>query len=390
MPTSTPLYNQLLSLLSQHSQYRDWRHLKALAWMVNALICSGKINLSEWESYVVSQATKAQSIERRWQRFVRNRRVKVRSLYIPLVMAAINEWKHQRVYLALDTTMLWNRFCIIHLSVVCGGRAIPFLWKVLAHKSSTVAFGEYKLMLRLAQRLLSNYPDIMLLADRGFANHQLTKWLKNSNWHYCLRLPCDVTLHDARRHPIELKYLYPPKSEAVFYHHVGLWLDGEIRCNIVLANVQGVKEPWAVITDEEPSLQTLWQYGLRFRVEELFLDSKSGAFQLEESKIRDRQSLERLYLVAAVALLFATAHGMTIQLNGLRTQVDPHWKRGLSYLKIGLRWLKGVLHKGRTLLSPVALFYQDTQPCFASKKAKKQYYDAIWFSRIREIKCSIV
>ena len=246
MSTSTPLYNQLLSLLSQHSQYRDWRHLKALAWMVNALICSGKINLSEWESYVVSQATKAQSIERRWQRFVRNRRVKVRSLYIPLVMAAINEWKHQRVYLALDTTMLWNRFCIIHLSVVCGGRAIPFLWKVLAHKSSTVAFGEYKLMLRLAQRLLSNYPDIMLLADRGFANHQLTKWLKNSNWHYCLRLPCDVTLHGARRHPIELKYLYPPKSEAVFYHHVGLWLDGEIRCNIVLANVQGVKEPWAV------------------------------------------------------------------------------------------------------------------------------------------------
>ena len=60
------------------------------------------------------------------------------------------------------------------------------------------------------------------------------------------------------------------------------------------------------------------------------------------------------------------------------------------YLKIGLRWLKGVLHKGRDLLSPLALSYQDTPPCFASKKAKKQYYDAIWFSRIYEIKCSTV
>ncbi|MGF1590569.1 MAG: sensor histidine kinase, partial [Pleurocapsa sp.] len=39
------------------------------------------------------------------------------------------------------------------------------------HKSSTVAFAEYKLMLKLAQKLLSNYPDIMLLADRGFANY---------------------------------------------------------------------------------------------------------------------------------------------------------------------------------------------------------------------------
>jgi hypothetical protein len=47
----------------------------------------------------------------------------------------------------------------------------------------------------------------------------------------------------------------------------------------VLATVKGAKEPWAVITDEPPTLQTLWQYALRFRVEELFLDSKSGAFE---------------------------------------------------------------------------------------------------------------
>ena len=122
-------------------------------------------------------------------------------------MAAISNWNQQRLYLALDTTMLWNRFCIIHISVVCGGRAVSFLSKVLAHKSSTVTFAEYKLMLKLSHRLLSNYPDIMLLADRGFANHELVNWLQNTNWHYALRLPCNVNLHGVRRHPIELKYL---------------------------------------------------------------------------------------------------------------------------------------------------------------------------------------
>ncbi|MGB5633635.1 MAG: hypothetical protein WBM44_00780 [Waterburya sp.] len=30
---------------------------------------------------------------------------------------------------------------------------------------------------------------------------------------------------------------------------------------------------------------------------------------------------------------------------------------------------------------------QDVQSCFASQKAKKHYYDALWFSRIQEIKC---
>ena len=386
MFNSTPLYNQLFSLLSQHCKYRDVRHLKALVWMVIGLIQSSKINLSEWECYIPSRATKAQSFERRWQRFVSNQRIRVRSLYVPLVLGAIKNWHSQRLYLALDTTMLWNRFCIIHLSIVCGGRAVPFMWKVLEHKSSTVAFTEYKLMLRLSARLLSSYPDVMLLADRGFANHELVNWLQNSTWHYCLRLPCDVILHGVRKHPIELKYLYPQKAEAVLCHDVGLWLDGKYRCNIVLANVRGVKEPWAVITDENPSLQTLWQYGLRFRVEELFLDSKSGVFQLEDSKIRDRKALERLYLIVALALLFATCHGVTLQLKGLRTQVDPHWKRGLSYLKIGLRWLKGVLSKGRNLFFPTTLLSEDIQPCFASRKAKKQYYDAIWFSRIQEIR----
>jgi hypothetical protein len=204
---------------------------------------------------------------------------------------------------------------------------------------------------------------------------------------YCLRLPCDVTIHGARRHPIELKYLYPSKSEAVLYHSVGLWLDGKCRTNLVLANVKGVKELGAVITDEEPTLQTLWQYALRFRIEELFLDSKSGVFQLEESKIRHPQALERLYLVVALALLFATVHGMTVELKGLRQRVDPHWERGLSYLKIGLRWLKGTLHKERDLFEPTPLFSQNLLPCFASLKAKREYYNAIWFTRISELKC---
>jgi hypothetical protein len=81
--------------------------------------------------------------------------------------------------------------------------------------------------------------------------------------------------------------------------------------NLVLATVKGAKESWAVVTDEPPTLQTLWQYALRFRVEELFLDSKSGAFELGDSRLRSTDALERLYLVAAIGLLYATTlrHG---------------------------------------------------------------------------------
>lgn len=388
MSNSTHLYGQLLDFLRQYSRASDLRHFKALAWMVSALVCSGQLSLSAWEPFVPSRATKAQSVERRWQRFLVNGRIRVSALYVPLVLVALSGWKPHRLYLALDTTMLWNRYCMIHLSVVCCGRAVPLLWRVLEHGSATVAFAQYQGVLRKARWLLRQHGDVMLLADRGFANHELIGWLQASRWHYCLRLPCDVLLHGAiRRYPVAVGSLYPPLGEARLYRNVGLWQDGFYRCNLVLATVHGAKESWAVITDESPTLQTLWQYALRFRVEELFLDSKSGAFELQDSRLRSTAALERLYLVGAIAILYATTQGMAVQIAGLRSQVDPHWRRGISYLKIGLRWLQGVLHKGRELLTPIPLLPKDPQPCFASKQAERDFYEQIWFSRIRSLTC---
>lgn len=387
MTHSTQLYGQLFSLLRQYCRAEDLRHLKALAWMVSALICSGQLSLPAWEPYVPSRATQAQSVERRWRRFLGNQRVRVSRLYLPLVMAALSGWKQHRLYLALDTTVLWNQYCMIHLSVVCCGRAVPLLWRVLEHGSATVAFKEYQPLLRKARWLLRQHPDVMVLADRGFANHELMEWLQVSRWHYCIRVPCDVLLHGASKYPRMVSSLYPPLGEARLYRQVRLWADGVHRCNLVLATVRGAKESWAVVTDEPPSLQTLWQYALRFRVEELFLDSKSGAFELEDSRLRCEAALERLYLVAALTLLYATAQGMSVQLAGLRQQVDPHWRRGISYLKIGLRWLQGVVHKGRLLLYPLPLLPQDPEPCFASNRAEQDFYDQIWFTRIRSLTC---
>jgi hypothetical protein len=305
MNTSTPLYLQLLGFFRQYSRVKDWRHLKTLGWMVSALIGSGKLSLSAWEPYVTSQATQAQSFERRWRRFLTNGSINVERIYIPLVMAALSQWKHQRLSLAIDTTVLWDKYCMIHVSVVCCGRAIPLLWDVIEHDSATVAFGDYEKLLRKARWLLRGYCDVMLLADRAFACHDLMAWLKLTTWfgrctaqrHYALRLKCDVLIHGVNRHPIEVGKLYPPMNQAKLLTNVGLWADAMHRANLVLATVKGAKDSWAVITDEVPSLQTLWNYSSRFCVEELFLDSKSGAFELEDSRLRHTESLKHCHSI---------------------------------------------------------------------------------------------
>lgn len=59
MTNSTHLYSQLLDFLRQYSRARDLRHLKALAWMVSAMVCSGQLSLPAWEPYVQKESEKS-------------------------------------------------------------------------------------------------------------------------------------------------------------------------------------------------------------------------------------------------------------------------------------------------------------------------------------------
>ena len=77
----------------------------------------------------------------RCRRWLSNQRIGVEALYGPLVLWAIQHWQKlgHSLHLALDTTVVWNRFCIVVLSLVCHGRAIPLLWHTLEHPSASVS-----------------------------------------------------------------------------------------------------------------------------------------------------------------------------------------------------------------------------------------------------------
>lgn len=87
-------------------------------------------------------------MERRWSRLLSNERIGVADLYVPLVLVVLSGWQPHLLALALDTTVLWNRYCMIHLSLVCCGRAVPLLWRVLELEHATVAFKEYQPLIR--------------------------------------------------------------------------------------------------------------------------------------------------------------------------------------------------------------------------------------------------
>ncbi len=66
---NTPyLYDTLLGVLGQHSNWLDLRHRKTLAWMMVGLICARTVCLGAWASFSVSRAQYAQSVVRRFSR----------------------------------------------------------------------------------------------------------------------------------------------------------------------------------------------------------------------------------------------------------------------------------------------------------------------------------
>jgi hypothetical protein len=182
------LYDTLLCVLGQHANWLDLRHLKTLAWMMVGLIHSGSISLCAWAPYVVSRARYSQSTVRRFRRWLDNDKIEVHSLYGPLIQGALVGWVEKTLYVALDTSMLWDTYCMVRLCVVYRGRAMPLVWCVIEPGSAMVAYDVYKELWDKAATLVPLSCKVVFLADRGFADTALMSHLRRLGWHWRIRI----------------------------------------------------------------------------------------------------------------------------------------------------------------------------------------------------------
>lgn len=387
MASHAQLHRELTDLLRQHCSFVDQRHLTLLAWMVAGLSLSETVSLGRWNSLLPLDCMAA-SWERRCQRFLSNSRIDVEALYAPLILWAIQGWQKpgQALHLALDTTMLWDRYCVVVLSVVAHGRAIPLLWHTLEHSSSSVSAGISISMLEKADQLLAGFGDITLLADRAFPCRELLAWFNDRpRWTYIMRLQGDTEIHGTAA-PLgcQVRRLRLPRGHCRGFRNVQLWCDGSQQANLLLAHPLGVpaNDPWYLVSNAEPSLDLVWSYERRFCCEQLFRDEKSGIFQLVNSGLRNPERIDRLLLVVAITVLAGSLQGYAVSLAGLRRQVDPHWQRGLSFLRMGLATLQAFTTKAKAKLMPwQPIPQQDLEPCIPSRGVIRRRKHP-WFTQV--------
>lgn len=221
MAKTSQIYNELLRMLGQAKSWADIRHLHTLIWMVIGLICSGCISLTKWTIYIDSRAKFAQSNQRRFSRWLNNPRINVQRLYSPIIQAALSTWGTSEIVLIEDTSMLWNRYCLIRVSVRYRGRAVPVAWRVIEHKSSSVSFDVYEQLLRRISRLLPTNARVRFMADRGFADTKLMDYLKhNLGWHYRIRVKNDLWVLRPGKPPRQLRDFHLNLGDAILFQGV--------------------------------------------------------------------------------------------------------------------------------------------------------------------------
>lgn len=359
----------------------DCRHLQGCAEIVGAILQSQSACLSHWLPYLSHRGCQARSHLERLSYFVHNRAINAATFYTPIVKHLLPNWEGQAMTLILDTSMLWDKYCLIEVTFAWGGRSIPLAQVVLAHGSATVGFEQYRLVLEATQSMLPPQVQVTFLADRGFEHGELMRWLTQAGWSWAIRAKSDLQVRLANGQQQSVAQLLSPRGQVHLFHQVQVI--GDVSCHLATAHWSDAQDSWAVLTNRVPSLQTFALYGQRFGgIEPHFKDYKSAAFDLLRSRIRDAHALSCLLMLLAIAQLFAIHLGFFLVYLGERSRMDWHAQRGLSFLQLGWRELQRLCYQALPLppLKPLPL--SNPPPASASRRKQAALASQIECSRV--------
>jgi len=141
---------------------------------------------------------------RRLRRWLDHNRITVEPLYGPLLATAVVGWVGKRMSGALETSRWWHTSCLIRLSVLSRGRAVPLVWRVIEHGSAAVSFETYQDLRNEAKRRLPLACPVVFLADRGFADTQLMGHLRGLGWPFRLRITSTLWMYPSHLAPFQV------------------------------------------------------------------------------------------------------------------------------------------------------------------------------------------
>lgn len=125
-------------------------------------------------------------------------------------------------------------------------------------------------MLKRASGLLPKGVSVCFLADRGFADTQLMRYLRDDlHWHFRIRVKSNSWIYRPSKGWKQLNQYHLALGEVLLLQSVTLTKTQALNgLHLALARDPLSQQMWMIVSDQPTTLQTFREYGERFQIEE--------------------------------------------------------------------------------------------------------------------------
>jgi len=307
----------------------------------------------------LGMAGKADSVERRLQRWLSNPRIVLEECcrrWAEWVFESLVE--NERIILLVDLTKLGEWLDVLVVGLAYRKRCIPLAWRCMKgqqewDEAQVAIIGE--LLRWIAPAVPEGYIPLVE-ADRGIGNSSaLARLVAGMGWHFLFRVRDNVRVRLAdgsERCLADLIQCGKQWSGTGEVFKKGGWIPARIH----LIWKRSMDEPWCIITNA-PDADGCW-YAARIWQDESFRDLKSGGWQWQRSHVRLTDHAERLILALALAYAWTLSLGTRAVRAGktaLRHITRGH-RRTYSIFRLGLRYLSHLNRSHQSI--PMTLFFR--------------------------------
>lgn len=230
------------------------------------------------------------------------------------------------------------------------GRATPLVWLTVKSASLKDHRNDYEDdLLLLLSRVLPEGTKVTVLADRGFGDEKLYRFLQEDlHWDYIIRFRGSITVESQDGENRKAKDLVPPNGRIRELPEARVTHKGTQVGAVVLVKKRRMKEAWHLATSLVGQKERVVKlYGRRFTCEETFRDEKDGRFGLgfKQTRVSTCERRDRFLVISALATVLLTLLGAAGETLGL----DRHLKSNTARRRIhslfrqGRRYLHGVI-----------------------------------------------
>src|SRR5258708_3311784 len=351
MPIPT-LYRSLHEYLMQRIPDECESRLSNMIWLMMGIFLSRSVQLSLAARKVPIRAKKL-SITKRFERFVKNKAVRVRVWYDPIASALLRAAASGgQVRLIIDATKVSAGHRLLMVSVAYHGRSLPIAWTWVRSSRGHSSTAKQVKLLAYVNALLPFCVNVSLVGDCEFGHPLLIENLRFWGWDYALRQPGNYLIKArAAKSWRRLDSFGLHSGMSVWMGNVLLTQSSPFPTHILLHHQRGEKEPSFIATNLLTPGATVRLYRVRMWIEEMFGDLKKHGFDLEMTHLRHFLRLSRLTLLVCLLYTFLIAMGEFVLSHGLSAQVDRTDRRDLSIFRLGWDFLEDCLR----LLDPIPI-----------------------------------